>query len=69
MAGAAAVAAAFTLIESIAPPFPVTAVLPLAENMVSATSARPGDIYNSLIGKTVEIKNPDAEGRLLLAMP
>lgn len=44
-----------------------TCILPLAENSISDVAVRPGDVVRSFIGKTVEILNPDAEGRLLLA--
>lgn len=43
------------------------AVIPLCENMVSNTSYRPGDVYTAYNGKSVEIGNTDAEGRLILA--
>ncbi len=43
------------------------AVMPLAENMIGAASYRPGDVYSAYNGKTVEIGNTDAEGRLVLA--
>ena len=46
---------------------PLLAVIPAAENAVGPDSYRPGDILDSLDGKTVEIGNTDAEGRLLLA--
>lgn len=42
-------------------------VFPLAENAVSETATHPGDVVRSYIGKTVEVTNPDAEGRLILA--
>lgn len=42
-------------------------VFPFAENVVSGSSTRPGDVVKSYSGKTVEIVNPDAEGRLILA--
>ncbi len=45
----------------------VTAVIPLTENMLSNNAYRPGDIFRSYSGKTVEIGNTDAEGRLILA--
>jgi leucyl aminopeptidase len=45
----------------------VTAYLPLAENMISGSSMRPGDVLTTLSGKTVEVLNTDAEGRLVLA--
>ena len=42
-------------------------VFPFAENAISDKAYRPGDVFKSVIGKTVEIANPDAEGRLILA--
>lgn len=45
----------------------IYAVIPLCENMISNTSYRPGDIFTSYNGKSVEIGNTDAEGRLILA--
>ena len=45
----------------------VTAVLPLAENHVGASSYRPGDVLRTYTGRTVEVANTDAEGRLVLA--
>ena len=42
-------------------------IFPFAENLISSKSIRPGDVIKSHIGKTVEISNPDAEGRLILA--
>jgi len=67
MAGAAAVAA--TLLTAAALKFSrrVVGVIPLVENMLSGRSTRPGDIVTSFSGKTVEIGNTDAEGRLILA--
>ena len=43
------------------------AVIPAAENVLSGRAFRPGDVVTTLAGKTIEITNPDAEGRLLLA--
>jgi len=45
----------------------VTAVIPLTENMLSSNAFRPGDVFTGYNGKTVEIGNTDAEGRLILA--
>ena len=45
----------------------IVLIAPLAENSVSSSSMRPGDIYKSASGKSVEIAHTDAEGRLLLA--
>jgi leucyl aminopeptidase len=67
MAGAAAVAAATLALAALEVPVAVTAYLPLAENMISGSSLRPGDVLTTLSGKTVEVLNTDAEGRLVLA--
>lgn len=67
MAGAAAVLATMAALSELQCPHEVHAVIPLVENMVSERSYRPGDIYRAMNGKTVEINNPDAEGRLILA--
>lgn len=67
MAGAAAVAAALLTAAALKINRRVIGVIPLVENMVSGDATRPGDIVTSLSGKTVEIGNTDAEGRLILA--
>lgn len=67
MAGAAAVVAAMRTIAVREIPVAATAYLPLAENMISGTAMRPGDVLTTLSGKTVEVMNTDAEGRLILA--
>jgi leucyl aminopeptidase len=67
MAGAAAVCAATLAIAALKLPVTIHAWAPLAENMVSDTATRPGDILTTYGGKTVEVLNPDAEGRLILA--
>jgi leucyl aminopeptidase len=66
MAGAAAVAAALISAARLNPPMHIVGVLPLVENMPSGRATRPGDIIKSFAGKTVEIGNTDAEGRLIL---
>jgi len=66
MAGAASVVAATLAIARLGLPVKVTAFAPMAENMVSATSTRPGDVITMRNGRTVEIANTDAEGRMLL---
>ncbi|HMB74151.1 MAG TPA: leucyl aminopeptidase, partial [Gammaproteobacteria bacterium] len=53
-------------IAALQPKINVVAVVPACENMPSATATRPGDIYTSLSGKTIEVLNTDAEGRLIL---
>ena len=67
MAGAASVIGAMRAIAQLKPRIPVTAYAPCVENMVSHKAQRPGDIVKSFQGKTVEVLNTDAEGRLILA--
>jgi leucyl aminopeptidase len=67
MAGAAAVVQATYAIATLGLPIKVTAYAPMAENMISGSSTRPGDILTMYGGTTVEIQNTDAEGRLVLA--
>ena len=49
------------------PKINVTGLVPTAENLPSSTAQKPGDIVTALNGKTIEVDNTDAEGRLLLA--
>jgi leucyl aminopeptidase len=67
MAGAAAVIGAMRAIAQLKPPIPVTGYVPTVENMLNGNAQRPGDIVTSLSGKTIEVLNTDAEGRLILA--
>ena len=67
MAGAAAVVAATFAIAELGLPIAVTTFAPMAENMVSGSAIRPGDVLTMYGGKTVEVLNTDAEGRLILA--
>ena len=67
MGGAAAVIAATVLAARLELPVAVTATVPMAENMPSDTAYRPGDVLSMYGGKTVEVLNTDAEGRLILA--
>jgi leucyl aminopeptidase len=67
MAGAASVVNATYAIAALGLPVRVTAYAPMAENMVSGSSTRPGDVLTMYGGKTVEVLNTDAEGRLVLA--
>ena len=67
MSGAAAVSAAILAVAELGLPIAIDAWAPLAENMVSDTATRPSDIITIYGGKTVEVLNPDAEGRLVLA--
>jgi leucyl aminopeptidase len=66
MAGGAAVIGAMRAIAQLKPSIPVTALVPTVENMPGSKAQRPGDIVKSLSGKTVEVLNTDAEGRLIL---
>ncbi|MCL6506289.1 MAG: leucyl aminopeptidase [Bryobacteraceae bacterium] len=67
MAGGAAVIGAMRAIAQLKPPLPVTGFVPAVENMPGSRAQRPGDIVTSLSGKTIEVLNTDAEGRLILA--
>jgi len=67
MAGAAAVLGAMELIARLKLPLNVVAVIPVAENSVDAHSIRPGDVIQSHSGKSIEVIDTDAEGRLILA--
>jgi leucyl aminopeptidase len=67
MAGAAAVIQATFAIASLGLPLKVTAYTAMAENMLSGSSVRPGDVLTMYGGTTVEVLNTDAEGRLVLA--
>lgn len=67
MSGAAAVCGAVLAIAALKLPIFIDTWAPLAENMVSDNATRPSDIITIYGGKTVEVLNPDAEGRLVLA--
>jgi len=67
MAGGAAAIGAMRAIAQLKPAVPVTALIPAVENMPGSRAQRPGDIVTTLSGKTVEVLNTDAEGRLILA--
>jgi len=66
MSGAAAVCAATIAIALMKLPVAIDAYAPLAENMISDNATRPSDIITMYGGKTIEVLNPDAEGRLVL---
>src|ERR1019366_6479886 len=66
MSGGAAMIGAMRAIAQLKPRIPVTALIPAVENMPGASAQRPGDIVTSLSGKTIEVLNTDAEGRLIL---
>ncbi len=67
MAGGAAVLGAIQAVAELKLPVNLVAVVPAVENLPSGTAYRPGDILTSLSGKTIEVLNTDAEGRLILA--
>nr|GAT52157.1 leucine aminopeptidase [Mycena chlorophos] len=67
MGGAAAVVAAIQAIAKLKLPINVVALTPLTENMPSGSATKPGDVIYAMNGKTVEVDNTDAEGRLVLA--
>jgi leucyl aminopeptidase len=67
MAGGAAVVAALGAIAELGLPLSVTGLVPACENMLSGTAIRPTDVITTAAGLTVEVMNPDAEGRLILA--
>ena len=67
MAGGAAMIGAMRAIAQLKPAIPVTAFIPCVENMPGSRAQRPGDIVTAMSGKTIEVINTDAEGRLILA--
>ncbi len=67
MAGAATVMGLFNILRKLGIKKNVVGIIPLAENLISAKAYKPSDVITMLSGKTVEITNTDAEGRLLLA--
>lgn len=67
MSGAAAIVATMVLAAKLKYPLEITATVPMAENMPSGAAYRPGDVLTMYGGKTVEVLNTDAEGRLVLA--
>ena len=66
MSGAAAVLGTFEMLGRLQPRTHVIGLIPSAENMPSGTAYKPGDVVNSHFGKTIEVLNTDAEGRLIL---
>lgn len=67
MGGAAAVLGAMEIIGELRPEQNVIAVIPSTDNVVSGTAFKPDDVITSMSGKTIEVLNTDAEGRLALA--
>jgi len=67
MAGGAAVIAAMSAIAQLKPKINVTALVPATENMPGGGAQKPGDVVRAMNGKSIEVVNTDAEGRLILA--
>jgi leucyl aminopeptidase len=67
MGGAAAVVGAMSVLPVLAPRCRVRAYLPMTDNMLGGDATRPGDVLTIRNGKTIEVLNTDAEGRLVLA--
>jgi leucyl aminopeptidase len=67
MAGGAAVMGAIMAVARLKPKINVTALVPATENMPSGSAQKPGDVLTAMNGKTIEVVNTDAEGRLILA--
>ena len=67
MSGGAAVIESLAAIAQLGLPTRITGVVPATENMPSGHSMKPGDIVTAMNGKTIEVNNTDAEGRLILA--
>jgi leucyl aminopeptidase len=67
MSGGAAVLEAMDAIAELGLPLRIAACVPATENMPGGSATKPGDIITQLNGKTVEVNNTDAEGRLILA--
>jgi len=67
MAGAAAVLASMQILGALKPRVSVLAVIPATENMPGSNALHPGDVLIAMNGKTIEVNNTDAEGRLILA--
>jgi leucyl aminopeptidase len=67
MSGGAAVLGAMQAVARLALPLRVVGVIPACENMINGLAMRPGDVLRSAAGKTIEVVNTDAEGRLVLA--
>jgi leucyl aminopeptidase len=66
MSGAAAVLGLFEVLGQLKPAVHVVGLIPATENLPSGTATKPGDIVKSHLGKTIEVVNTDAEGRLIL---
>lgn len=66
MGGAATVAASLYAIAKLQLPVNVIACMPLCENMPSGGATKPGDVVRAMNGKSIEVMDTDAEGRLIL---
>lgn len=67
MSGAASTLAAFKAAVDLNLPINLVALIPLTENLINGRATKPGDIVRAMNGKTIEVDNTDAEGRLILA--
>jgi leucyl aminopeptidase len=67
MTGGATVIGAMRAFGKLKPSIPVLGVIPCAENLPSGKATKPGDVVRAMTGKTIEVINTDAEGRLILA--
>ncbi len=67
MGGGAAVLAAMSALKAVDAPVAVTGYIPLTDNMTGGAAIRPGDVFIARNGKSVEVLNTDAEGRLVMA--
>ncbi len=67
MTGGATVIGAMRAIGKLKPSIPVLGVIPCSENLPSGKATKPGDVVRAMTGKTIEVINTDAEGRLILA--
>ena len=67
MAGGASMLGAMRALAQLKPAIPVTGFMPCVENMLGSRAQRPGDVVTAMSGKTIEVINTDAEGRLILA--
>lgn len=67
MGGAAAVIGTIELLAKLKAPVKVIGIIPVTENLIDSLAIKPGDVINSYAGKTIEVINTDAEGRLILA--
>ncbi len=67
MTGGATVLGVMRAVAQLKPPIPLLGVVPATENMPSGKATKPGDVVRAMSGKTIEVINTDAEGRLILA--